>query len=88
MNTPKGRIATPFYFGESEITYYLLLLQTRHLQHHRLVCRCFARVVAHLAVVLFVQVFVQLRQGLEVWLQSLLCLRLSLQLLSRLMRFQ
>jgi hypothetical protein len=66
MNTPKGRIATPFDFGSSEIICYLSLLQTLHQQHHHLVCCCFELVVHQLVVELLEQVFEQLLQALEV----------------------
>jgi len=66
MNMPKGRIATPFDLGLSEIIYCLSLLQTLHQQHHHLVCCCFELVVHHLVVELLEQVFEQLLQALEV----------------------
>jgi hypothetical protein len=66
MNMPKGRIATPFDLGLSEIIYCLSLLQTLHQQHHHLVCCCFELVVHHLVVELLEQVFAQLLQALEV----------------------
>lgn len=65
MDTPKGRIATPFYFSESETTYYLLLLQTQHQPHHHFGCY-FELVVYQLVVEQLEQVFEQLLQALEV----------------------
>ena len=66
MNMPKGRIATPFNLGLSEIIYCLSLLQTQHQQHHHLVCCWFELVVHQLVVVQLEQVFEQLLQALEV----------------------